>query len=300
MKTEINFSEYIDRNEQAIPKWVCTPMLSKSARLSFRDWMRTLNNTKFFYLTNAIGRFSKNSTQPVKILDFGSGQGGLTIDLKRFFGSRINIVGYDVSPRAVRIAQGHKTAYGADVEFVLDQDCDVVAALGGKLFDIIVSTDVFGHVPDLPDCFHKLNRLLREDGELHAFSESITGERLFIANYLKKRGVDLDDSEEEHISLYSIGELKSMLEKARFPHVDVYAFDPIRFPFYPERYIPGLRKTRSPLLPIALLCKFFKLGLLRYPANLVFNQVNYFLAHIVKDRYDTAGCLISAYKKGGH
>ncbi|MBI3774551.1 MAG: hypothetical protein HY273_03200 [Gammaproteobacteria bacterium] len=55
---------------------------------------------------------------------------------------------------------------------------------------------MFGHVPNLPDCFHKLNRLLRENGELHAFSESITGERLFIANYLRKRGVNLDDSGE--------------------------------------------------------------------------------------------------------
>ncbi|MBI3774550.1 MAG: class I SAM-dependent methyltransferase [Gammaproteobacteria bacterium] len=87
---------------------------------------------KFFYLTNAIDRFSKNSTRPIEILDFGSGQGGLTIDLKRFFGSRINIVGYDVSPRAVQIAQGHKTAYGADVDFMLDQDCDVVTAVGKK------------------------------------------------------------------------------------------------------------------------------------------------------------------------
>ena len=296
MKAEINFSEYIGRNEQAIDKWVCAPMLSKSTRLSFLDWMRMLNNTKFCHLSHAINRFQNNSGQPIDILDFGSGQGGLTIDLKRFFGSRINIVGYDVSPRAVQIAQGHKTAYGADVDFVLDRDCDVVAALGGKQFDIIVSTDVFGHVPNLPDCFHKLNRSLRENGELHAFSESITGKRLFIANYLRKRGVNLDDSAEEHISLYPIRELKSMLQNAQFARVDAYACDPIRFPFYPERYIPGLWKTRSPLLPLALFFKLFKAGVLRYPADVVFNQINYFFAHIVKDRFDTAGCLISAYK----
>ena len=44
--------------------------------------------------------------------DFGSGHGGLTIDIKKYFGNRLEICGYEVNKKALKIAEQYKNQIG--------------------------------------------------------------------------------------------------------------------------------------------------------------------------------------------
>lgn len=291
-------SQILKNNELAIDKWGNSPKFSKGSEMTFQDQLRLLYETKRLYIISNIKKVLENNpTKLISVIDFGSGHGGLSIDLKKYFGSRIEMHGYEVSPKAHEISLKHAKEYNQDINFHLDTDCDIQKKFADKKFDVIVSTDVFGHVPDLPGAFFELNAILNPSGELHSFSESTTGNFLFIANYLANRGVELDASKDEHISLYPKKELEYLLRSAKFINVKSYGFDPVRFPFYPERYLPHLKKIKSPLLIPAYFFSIFSFGKLRKPTFIIFNLINYCLTLTLGKLVNTAGCFISAKKK---
>ena len=291
-------SQILKNNELAINKWGNSPKFSKGPEMSIQDHLRLLYETKRLYIINRIKKFLKENPEKIlSVIDFGSGHGGLSIDLKKFFGSKIEMHGYEVSPKAHEISLKHARDFDQDVSFHLDTDCNIIKKFQDKKFDVIVSTDVFGHVPNLPQAFVELNSILKPCGELHSFSESTTGKFLFMANHLAKRGVELDASKDEHISLYPKKELEYLLRSAKFIEVKSYGFDPIRFPFYPERYLPHLRTIKSPLLVLGYFFSIFSFGKLRKPTMVLFNIFNYFLTLSIGKLINTAGCFISAKKK---
>jgi 2-polyprenyl-3-methyl-5-hydroxy-6-metoxy-1,4-benzoquinol methylase len=291
-------SQILKNNELAIDKWGNSPKFSKGPTMSLQDTLRLLYETKRLYIITKIDKLlKKNPKKILSVVDFGSGHGGLSIDLKKYFGSRIEMHGYEVSPKAHEISLAHAAEFDQDINFHLDTECNIQNKFKDKRFDVIVSTDVFGHVPNLPHAFVELNSILKPSGELHSFSESTTGKFLFMANYLANRGVELDASKDEHISLYPKKELEYLLRSAKFIEVKSYGFDPIRFPFYPERYLPHLRRLNSPLMLLGYFFTVFSFGKLRRPTMVLFNIVNYGLALSIGKLVNTAGCFISAKKK---
>ncbi|WP_127716146.1 class I SAM-dependent methyltransferase [Halobacteriovorax sp. HLS] len=291
-------SQILKNNELAINKWGNSPKFSKGKDLLFKDRIRLIYETKRFYIIRKIEKYlSETSKKSIRVLDFGSGHGGLSIDIKKYFQDRIEMHGYEVSPKAYAIACDHAKDYSQEVNFHLDEACNIREVFNDFKFDIIVSTDVFGHVPDLPNAFIELNDILIPGGEVHSFSETTTGNFLFIANYLANRGIELDESKEEHISLYPKKELEYLMKSAKFINVSSYGFDPIRFPFYPERYIKHLKKVNSPFLLLGYIFSIFSFGPLRKPTLIIFNFVNYLLAMTLGRLINTAGCFISAKKK---
>ena len=64
--------------------------------------------------------------------DFGSGHGGLTIDIKKYFGNRLEICGYEVNKKALKIAEQYKNQIGLELNFLLDEEANVDKYFEGK------------------------------------------------------------------------------------------------------------------------------------------------------------------------
>jgi SAM-dependent methyltransferase len=273
-------------NELAIDKWVNRPKLSK--KMSIVDHAKLLHDTKRYFIVHELSKLHRTLNRPLRVFDFGSGQGGLTIDVKIALGEKIILSGYDVSPKAISTAKAAAELIGVQVDFILDAELDPRKVFHEK-FDAIISCDVFGHVPSIPKTFCTLFDLLAPGGKIIAFSETITGDYLTIPKWLARKGFITDDSEEEHISLHSVFELKQFLIDAGFLNSMIYPYDPIRFAFYPKRYLSKLIELRHPLAIAAGIFTLFQ----NRATEILFNQFNLFLAKHISLR-DTAGCLLVA------
>lgn len=290
-------SNILKQNELAIDKWGNAPKFSPGSRFSLSDKVRVIYETKRLYIIRSISKYLKQHPgKVIKVIDFGSGHGGLAIDIKKVFGKKIEMYGYEVSPKAFEIALSHKKSHNQLVHFHLDEECNITEYFKEKKFDIIISTDVFGHVPDLSVAFKGLYEVLIPGGEVHAFSESVTSSFLMVATHLKNKGIELDSSSEEHISLFPKEELESLLKEAGFSKTVSYGFDPIRFAFYPDRYLQYLKEVKSPYYIPGLIFSLFSMGPLKKPAMIVFSFINYLLALSLGRFVNTAGCFVSAYK----
>ncbi|WP_005036620.1 class I SAM-dependent methyltransferase [Holophaga foetida] len=284
----MNSQNILERNDAAIEKWNNPPKLSP--QMNWVDRLKLWHDTKRFFFVRELERLQADMDKSsLNVLDFGSGHGGVTIDVATVMGSRIRMHGYDVSPKAVEIAHRAAECHQASVSFIADPSCDMEAVLREIPLDAIISCDVFGHVPSVPETFRTLRKLLPPGGRLIAFSETVTGQALTIPTYLARKGFRMDDSEEEHISLHSVHELKEFLEQSGFVKVRLYPYDPIRFPFYPKRYTAKLRQINKPLYLLASVLTIFQNRL----TEVIFNQINLWLAKRVK-LHDTAGCLLVA------
>lgn len=280
----------LEKNEIAIDKWIHPPKFGPN--MNVIDYLKFFHDTKRYFIIKKIKRYiKKTGKKKISVLEFGSGHGGLAIDIATYFKDKVTVVGYEVSPKAVEYAELNKKKLSSNVRFHLDQECNIKKYFEGTKFDVIVSCDVFGHVPDLPKMFEELFEVLEAGGEMYAFSESITGKMLVIPTYLSDKGFVMDDSEEEHISLYPVKELKKYLEKAHFENVKVYPYDPVRFLFYPKRYVKKLKQVNFPLYVVSLFLSIFQNRL----TEIVYSQINLVLSKMIP-LVDTAGCLVSAKK----
>lgn len=283
----MDLHDILQANETAVDKWCNPPKLS--ARMSWVDRLKLWHDTKRYFIVRELKRLhQRQGSRALRVMDFGSGHGGVTIDVATAMGERIQMIGYDVSPKACDIARRAAAARQAQVRFLADPACQIEAAVSTQQ-DAIISCDVFGHVPSVPDTFKSLYKLIAPGGQLIAFSETITGTALTIPTYLRQKGFRMDDSEEEHISLHSVHELKRFLEEAGFVRVRIYPYDPIRFLFYPKRYIAKLWQVSRPLWALACVLALLQNRL----TEVLFNQFNLWLAQRVA-LHDTAGCLIVA------
>ena len=283
----MNIQNILNHNESVVTKWHNPPKLSP--RMGLVDHLKLWHDTKRFFLVKELLRLQADLGKPsLNVLDFGAGHGGVTIDVATALGSAVRMHGYDVSAKAINIARQAAKSRRIRMEFTADPSCDVASAVSTQL-DAIISCDVFGHVPSVPDTFKTLRTLLAPGGRLIAFSETITGPALTIPTYLARKGFRMDDSEEEHISLHSVRELKRFLEEAGFVKVRVYPYDPIRFLFYPKRYVAKLRQVNKPMYLLALMLSLCQNRL----TEVIFNQVNLWISKR-GDLRDTAGCLLVA------
>ena len=285
--------EILRVNDLSIKRWVNPPKLISKNK--FKNFLVFLHDTKRFFIINELKKVikaNKNSNKSISVCDFGSGHGGLTIDIKKYFGNRLEICGYEVNKKALKIAEQYKNQIGLELNFLLDEEANVDKYFEGKFFDAVISCDVFGHLPDVEHGFKQINKILNKGGKLIAFSESIVGSNMFIIQFLLNKGFRMDDSLNEHISLHSLKTLRIFLKNAGFKDIAIFPYDPIRFIFYPKRYMKKLMKIKSPLFILSLFLSFFQNRL----TEIIYNQLNLFLAKNFANK-DTAGCLIIATKK---
>jgi ubiquinone/menaquinone biosynthesis C-methylase UbiE len=145
-------------------------------------------------------------------LDFGCGIGGWSVFLQKTFG--FTIVGMDISKEAVKFA---KENYSNENACFLVGDCQN-PPFRKEVFDIIFSSDVLGHVPDVMQALKEMFTLLKKEGIASIYSESSFDSDFISRNLIKKLGFDpwSLDITFYHVSLYPLHRLLEMINSVGF------------------------------------------------------------------------------------
>lgn len=143
------------------------------------------------------------------------------IEMKKLWGDAVEVVGTDVIQLENEIAKQRVQEYGVDARIVLYESGGCLPFDDGY-FDAAHTSDVLGHVQDVPFWLGELSRVLKPGGILAMFSESKLGKHAYIRNYLLQHGVNTDPHAEFHISLYSKQELQQLLKQAGFEIEHMY------------------------------------------------------------------------------
>lgn len=123
--------------------------------------------------------------EDTSVLDLGSGSGRDAYLLSALVGERGRVIGVDMTPQQVEIAQRHREfharAFGhahSNVEFLLGDLSDLDAlGIADASIDVAVSNCVLNLVPDKRRAFAAVLRVLKPGGELY-FSDVFADRRL--------------------------------------------------------------------------------------------------------------------------
>ena len=200
-------------NEEGVEIWDTNPVFLGD-RVAWKDWVKLLFYPKKFLLYRWIKRNLSTlapehlSTNVPSILDVGCGTGASVIDLKKIFGRGADVVGVDVVKLQIELAQKKIKQYGVVAE-VLWYDGKSLPFPDAS-FDAIYTSDVLGHVADVPAWLKELNRVLKPfdsaqgkpGGVLAMFSESKLGKHAWIRKYLFNHGLNVDPHAQFHIFIF--------------------------------------------------------------------------------------------------
>ncbi|MEK7623277.1 MAG: class I SAM-dependent methyltransferase [Patescibacteria group bacterium] len=241
-------------NEEGVEIWDTNPVFLGD-RVAWKDWVKLLFYPKKFLLYRWIKRNLSTlapehlSTNVPSILDVGCGTGASVIDLKKIFGRGADVVGVDVVKLQIELAQKKIKQYGVVAE-VLWYDGKSLPFPDAS-FDAIYTSDVLGHVADVPAWLKELNRVLKPfdsaqgkpGGVLAMFSESKLGKHAWIRKYLFNHGLNVDPHAQFHISLYSKSELKQLIANSGFEIKKMYSVFWPAFLLHPEEFYEPLQSV---------------------------------------------------------
>jgi len=210
-------------DESGVEIWDDNPVFQKDA-VDYKDRLKLLFYPKKYLLYRYIEKAKKRTKvdlkAPYRVLDVGCGTGASVIDLKKMLGREVEVIGIDVVRLQIELAKEKilKNAVWAKVDWYDGEHM----MFPDNHFDAIYTSDVLGHVTNVPIWLKELNRVLLPGGVLAMFSESELGRHAYIRKYLFNRGLNVDPAEEFHISLYSKDKLKEMLNEAGFEIKKMY------------------------------------------------------------------------------
>ncbi|MFZ2189759.1 MAG: class I SAM-dependent methyltransferase [Candidatus Magasanikiibacteriota bacterium] len=225
-------------------------------QIELKDWAKLLFYPKKWFLYRYIKkhinqRLADNpqtheigwQVETVRILDVGCGTGASLVDLKKMFGRQVEVCGVDVIKLQIDLAKEKVKQNGvhAEVEWYDGEHLP----FENNYFDAIYTSDVLGHVANVPAWLKELNRVLKFGGVLAMFSESKLGRHAYVRNYLMKRGLNIDPHAEFHISLYSKSELKSLLANANFDIEKMYTAFWASFLVHPDEFFWNPERARQ-------------------------------------------------------
>lgn len=137
-----------------------------------------------------------------KILEIGSGNGAMVSYLKK---QGYNITGTEVNPTYIDFAKKH---FGVRLQKITT----------GKLpfstesFDVVLSFDVFEHIPDSKQHLQDVKRILKKNG-VYAFA---TPNKITNIPFEILKEMSFSKYKSYHPSLYTMGQLKNLLLSEEF------------------------------------------------------------------------------------
>lgn len=221
--------------------------------VSKKDWAKLVFYPKKFLLYRWVKRAVKEAkkqhhhTGPIRVLDVGCGTGAAIIDLKKMFGRSVEVVGVEVVELQVDIARQRLKEYGiwSEIHWYDGEHLP----FSEDSVDVIYSSDVLGHVQNVPHWLLELYRVLRSEGTLVLFSESKIGKHALMRRYLEKKGINIDPHAEFHISLYSKKELQELINNAGFIIKKMFSISWAKAVVNPEEFYEALKKQhKAPIL----------------------------------------------------
>jgi len=222
------------------------------------DWLKLLFYPKKFFLYNFLkknlesGILNLEYRDPnskfqipnsIKILDVGCGTGATLVDLKKMFGDKAEVIGVDVIKEQIDLANKKISQHKVETK-VQWYDGETLPFVD-NYFDAIYTSDVLGHVIDVPKWLKELNRVLKPGGTLAMFAESKLGKHAYMRNYLLKNGLNVDPHQQFHISLYRKDELKKMLIESGFELEKMFGLFWASFLVHPDEFYSALHQSKK-------------------------------------------------------
>lgn len=198
------------------------------------------NNFTYYYIQKAIHQIYEEAA-PKSVLDVGCGVGTLAFYLAAK-GSKVD--GYDVSPRAIGIAEKYKKISGEKrINFY---NKDVQKENFTNKYDLVICTEVIEHLENDEKMLKTLYGLLREGGNL-LLSTPSDNAPLFKLGFLRKF-----DLEVGHLRRYSLESLIVKIESAGFEVKNASKVEGIlRNSLFTLPYIGNfIRFIKGPLIPL--------------------------------------------------
>ncbi|MDP2692372.1 MAG: class I SAM-dependent methyltransferase [bacterium] len=226
--------------------WDTNPIFTKDM-VDFKDKLKLLFYPKKFllyrYIAKARKRTKTSLKEPYRILDVGCGTGASVIEMKKLFGREVEVIGIDVVRIQIELAKEKilKNAVWAEVDWYDGEHI----MFPDNYFDAIYTSDVLGHVPNVPIWLKEINRVLRPGGALAMFAESELGRHAYIRKYLFNRGLNVDPADEFHISLFSKNVLKKMLDESDFEIKKMFSAFWASFWVHPDEFYTALHNQKK-------------------------------------------------------
>ncbi len=237
---------------EGVELWDAEPVFC-GEKVSIKDKLKLIFYPKKFLLYTSIAKAKRKAgkkrnlhKEPFRILDVGCGTGATIIDLKKLFGREVEVVGLDVIKIQLELAKKKIKQHGIWPKLKWYDGSNL--PFGNKTFDAIYTSDVLGHVEDVPTWLKELRNVLKPEGTLAMFSESKLGKHAYIRNYLINRGLNTDPHAEFHISLYSKAELQDILQEAGFEIDKMYSSFWAKFFVHPDELYPQLQNQNKFLI----------------------------------------------------
>jgi ubiquinone/menaquinone biosynthesis C-methylase UbiE len=198
---------------------------------------------RHYFILKFWKRALREQKQVSKVIDFGCGTAGTTMNFSMMIGKPIT--GVDVFQTQLDIAKHFSDQLGLGCEFRILKNQNEIPFPDGSV-DVVFSLDVLGHVPAIPKVLNEFSRVLKKGGSVVLFTESTysPGDRSIVAS-LAKQGMDMMAAVPEHISLFSKETLEEMFENAGFEMVERYSANVLHFLFYPKDYVLLLKDKKK-------------------------------------------------------
>lgn len=227
---------------EGVEMWDAKPVIVGN-RVVLKDWLKLLFYPKklllYSYILRAYKIYKKNNpNKNFRVLDVGCGTGASVIDLKKILGDGADVQGIEVVKLQADI--GRTRLIENKVQAEIKWYDGLLFPFLNEYFDAVYTSDVLGHVQDVPKWLREINRVLKPDGILAMFSESALGRHAYIRNYLYKRGLNIDPHAEFHISLYSKQKLMALIQDAGMDIEVIYSIAWSRFFVHPDELYPAL------------------------------------------------------------
>lgn len=204
---------------------------------SWRGRFRFALDPRHFFLIGFLKRAIRKKRNP-QIADFGCGTGGSTVNFSRYLD--VGIHGWDIFPTQIAIAKEQSHKAGSDCQFSL-LNPDGTFPLRDQSLDVVFSSDVLGHVPDIRQVVREWSRVLKPGGRVVLFTESrCSPEDHSLMARLERSGIEMIASIPEHVSLLPREELERIFESSGFQVEERISSNVWHFFFAPKDYVKAL------------------------------------------------------------
>ncbi|HAZ28594.1 MAG TPA: hypothetical protein DCY48_02340 [Candidatus Magasanikbacteria bacterium] len=231
-----------------------------------------------------------------KILDLGCGTGATVIDFKKMFGRRVDVIGLDIVHLQIDLAQKKMRRYGVwtDVRYFDGRHLP----FDNQTIDVVYTSDVLGHVQDVPAWLSEIARVLRPGGLLAMFAESKLGKHAYLRNYFLKHGLNTDPHYAFHVSLFSKATLREMLEQTDFEILAMYSTVWAKFLVHPDELYPALHAQKKFLIFRWINFMLYWLKKITHPVSTALSELYSFVEMLTVGRFiESQGYVIVAKKK---